>query len=294
MPMTSPNPSLRQLSYLVELDTQRHFGRAAASLGVSQSTLSVGIAELERLVGVKLVERTSRKVQFTDFGEEFVSRARALVEASLALVEFATAASQPLTGAVRLGIIPTIAPFVLKRLLSRVRDDCPALTMSIREATSVAACAALHRGALDCVLLALPFECGRVEAADVMRDSLLLAVRNGHDASVPPDLATLLMLEDGDCLTEHALAACGLPRRHEPVAVATSLQTLIEMVDAGLGSTFLPKLAVDAGLIAGRQIDAVPLGAGAERHIVLVWRTGSSRAHDFRLLARVIADACLH
>ena len=93
---------------------------------------------------------------------------------------------------------------------------------------------AAPRGARLC-LLALPFECGRVETVDVMRDSLLLAVRNGNDASVPPDLATLLMLEDGECLIEHALAACGLPRPHEPVAVATSLQTLIEMVDAGLG-----------------------------------------------------------
>ena len=290
--MTAFAPSLRQLSYLVELHTQRHFGRAAANLGVAQSTLSAGIAELERLVGVSLVERTKRTVRFTDLGEAFVSRARPVVEASLALTEFAAAAAQPLTGALHLGIIPTIAPFVLPRVLARVRGGFPALTMSIREATSAAACAALHRGALDCVLLALPFECGRVDAADVMRDPLLLAVREGHDETVPPDVATLLMLEDGHCLNEHGLTACGLPRRHEPVMVATSIHTLIEMVDAGLGSTFLPKLAVDAGLIAGRQIVALPLGAQAERRIALVWRKDSVRAQEFRLLAKAIADAC--
>ena len=291
--MTTSTPSLRQLTYLVELEAQRHFGRAAAILGVSQSTLSVGIAEVERLIGVQLVERTSRKVRFTAVGEAFAGRARSLIEASFALTEFAAGAAQPMTGGLRLGLIPTIAPFLLQRLLARVRDDFPALTMSVREATSSACCAALHHGALDCVLLALPFECGRVEAVDVMRDRLLLAVRNGHDASLPPDVSTLLMLEDDDCLTEQALTACGLLRSSGIVAVATSFQTLIEMVDAGLGCTFLPQIAVNAGLIAGRQIAAHPLGAKAERRIALVWRKDSTRAPDFRLLAKVIADVCV-
>ncbi|MES2601914.1 MAG: LysR substrate-binding domain-containing protein [Pseudomonadota bacterium] len=290
--MTAFSPSLRQLSYLVELDTQRHFGRAAANLGVAQSTFSAGIAELERLVGVSLVERTKRTVRFTDLGEAFVSRARVLVQASLALTEFAAAAVQPLTGALHLGIIPTIAPFVLPRVLPHVRARFPALTISIRETTSAAACAALHRGTLDCVLLALPFECGYVDAAHVMWDPLMLAVREGHDETVPPDVGTLLMLEDGHCLKEHGLTACGLPRSHESVVVATSIHTLIELVDAGLGSTFLPKLAVDAGLLAGRKIVALALGAEAERRITLVWPKDSARAQDFSLLAQAIEDAC--
>ena len=250
------------------------------------------IQSFNQCATVMLVERTSRKVHFTAAGEVFAGRARALIEASLALTEFAAGAAHPMTGGLRLGLVPTIAPFILQRVLARVRDDFPALTLSVREATLLVSCAALHRGALDCVLLALPFECGRVQAVDVVRDRLLLAVRNGHDASLPPDVSTLLMLEDDDSLTEQALTACGLPRSSGVVAVATSLQTLIEMVDAGLGSTFLPQLAVDAGLIAGRQIAALPLGAEAERRIALVWRKDSTRAPDFRLLARVIADAC--
>lgn len=289
--MTAFTPSLRQLSYLVELDAQRHFGRAAAALGVGQSTLSAGIAELERLVGVQLVERTKRSVRFTDLGEAFVARARPVVEASVALTEFAAAAAAPLTGALRIGIIPTIAPFLLPRVLLPLRGRFPALALSIREATSDAVCAALHRGALDCVLIALPFECGRIDSAEVMRDPLLLGVPEGR-AAEPLDPQALLLLEDGHCLSAHGLTACGLPRGRDPLMVATSLHTLVEMVEAGLGTTFLPKLAIDAGLIAGRRVTATPLADGAARRIVLAWRQGSARAEDFRLLAQVLADIC--
>jgi LysR family transcriptional regulator, hydrogen peroxide-inducible genes activator len=289
--MTAFTPSLRQLSYLVELDAQRHFGKAAAALGVGQSTLSAGIAELERLVGVTLVERTKRSVRFTDLGEAFVARARPVVEASVALTEFASAAAAPLTGQLRLGIIPTIAPFVLPRVLGWLRMHHAALSLVVREATSAAALAALHRGALDSVLLALPFDCGRVDMAEVMRDPLLLGVPLGQDLGTAPDPATLLLLEDGHCLNEHGLTACGIPRGREPAMVATSLHTLVEMVDAGLGRTFLPKLAVDAGILTGRNVVAAALGAGAERRIALVWRRESARGDDFRLLAKAIGDA---
>jgi LysR family hydrogen peroxide-inducible transcriptional activator len=288
--VTTFTPSLRQLRYLVELDAQRHFGNAAAALGVGQSTLSAGIAELERLVGVMLVERTRRSVRFTDLGEAYVARARQVVEASVALSEFAATASAPLTGVLHLGIIPTIAPFLLPRVLGPLREQFPVLTLRIRESTSEAACAALHRGALDCVVLALPFDCGRVDAQEIRRDPLLLAMPQGSASDVPePD--TLLMLEDGHCLNEHGLTGCGLPRGREAAMVATSLHTLVGMVDAGLGSTFVPQLAIDAGLLSGRRIRAVPLGAGAERRIALVWRAGSARAEDFRALASAITAA---
>jgi LysR family transcriptional regulator, hydrogen peroxide-inducible genes activator len=285
--MTAFAPSLRQLTYLVELDAQRHFGKAASNLGVGQSTLSAGIAELERLVGVQLVERTKRTVRFTDLGEAYVARARPVVEASLALTEFAAAASQPLTGALHLGIIPTIAPFVLPRVMARLRADYPALALTVREQTSEAACAALHRGALDCVLLALPFDCGRIDHAEVMRDPLLLAHADGAIAG-PPDPTTLLLLEDGHCLNDHGLIACGLPRGRDPAMVATSLHTLVGMVDAGLGTTFLPKMAVDAGILKARRVSVTPLGENAERRIVLAWRKGSARADDFRLLGQTL------
>ncbi len=297
--MTAFTPSLRQLTYLVELDAQRHFGRAAAALGVGQSTLSAGIAELERLVGATLVERTKRTVRFTDLGTAYVARARPVVEASVALTEFAAAASAPLTGPLRIGIIPTIAPFVLPRVLGPLRGQFPALTLSIREQTSDRACAALHRGALDCVLLALPFDCGRIDYADVMRDPLLLGVPT-EQRDAPFDADALLLLEDGHCLNEHGLTACGLPRgrdptlstRIEPAMVATSLHTLVEMVDAGLGTTFLPQLAIDAGILKGRRVSAQPLGDHAERHIVLAWRKQSARVPDFQLLAQALVRLC--
>lgn len=288
--MTAFAPSLRQLSYLVELDTQRHFGRAAANLGVGQSTLSAGIAELERLVGLVLVERTKRSVRFTDVGETFVTRARALVEASVALTEFAATASAPLSGVLHLGIIPTIAPFLLPRMLGPLRAQFPALKLRIREQTSEAACAALHRGALDCVVLALPFDCGRIDAQEIRRDPLLLGMPETSTSDVP-DSETLLLLEDGHCLNEHGLTGCGLPRGRDAAMVATSLHTLVEMVESGLGSTFVPRLAIDAGLLRGRRIRAVPLGAGAERRIALVWRAESVRRDDFRALASAIAAA---
>ncbi len=287
--MTTFTPSLRQLRYLVELDAQRHFGKAAAVLGVGQSTLSAGIAELERLVGVQLVERTRRSVRFTDLGEAYVARARPVVEAAAELTDFAAAASAPLTGTLRLGIIPTIAPFLLPRVLGALKARFPALSLAIHEQTSERACAALHRGALDCVLLALPFDCGRIESADILHDPLFLGVPEGRNAEgIDPE--TLLLLEDGHCLSDHGLVACGLPRGREPAMVATSLHTLVGMVDAGLGTTFLPKLAIDAGLLDGRRVTVSPLAEGAARRIVLGWRQGSARAEDFRLLAQALAE----
>jgi LysR family transcriptional regulator, hydrogen peroxide-inducible genes activator len=286
--MTAFTPSLKQLRYLAELHAQRHFGRAAAALGVGQSTLSAGIAELERLVGVTLVERTKRSVRFTELGEAFVARARSLVEAADDLTDFAAAASAvPLSGVMRLGIIPTIAPFLLPRMLKPLARSFPALDLQIREQTSDAACAALHRGALDAVILALPYECGRIDYADIARDPLILVGPMGALVS-PPDPRTLLLLEDGHCLNEHGLIACGLPRARSAAMVATSLHTLVEMVEAGLGSTFLPDMAIKAGLLRGRKIDQTPLGPGAERRVVLAWRAGAGRAGDCELLAETI------
>lgn len=290
--MTAFTPSLRQLRYLVELDAQRHFGRAATALGVGQSTLSAGIAELERLVGVTLVERSSRAVRFTDVGEQFLVRARAVVEASLALTDFASASAEPLSGALRLGIIPTVAPFLLPRILEPLANRFPALTLRIREQPSEAACAALQRGTLDCLILALPFDCGRVETAELMRDALLLA-RSAEAGEDELDRKQLLLLEDGHCLNDHGLTACGLPRAHEAAMVATSLHTLVGLVEAGFGATFVPQLALDAGLVEGRNLRMQSLGERAERRIVLAWRKEAARAADFRLLADAIR-AVLH
>lgn len=287
--MTTFTPSLRQLRYLVELRAHGHFGQAALALNVGQSTLSAGIAELERLLGVTLVERTRRQVRFTDLGAAFVERARAVLEAASELTDFVAVAAAPLTGPLRLGVIPTVAPFLLPRVLGPLRDRFPALQLQVREQTSEAACASLHRGSLDCVLLALPYDCGRVETFAVKQDRLLLAVPQGG-ADMAIDAEPMLLLEDGHCLSAHGLAACGGPSRtREPAMVASSLHTLIGLVEARLGSTFVPQIAIDAGLLEGRDVTARSLGKGAERTLALAWRQGSARAADCRLLGETLA-----
>ena len=213
-----------------------------------------------------------------------------VVEATAALTDFAIASTMPLTGILRLGIIPTVAPFLLPRALGVLRAAFPQLELHVREMTSERACADLHRGALDAVVLALPYDCGKVDHAEITQDPLLLATPK-RDGSPSLDQPTLLLLEDGHCLNDHGLSGCGLPRARTAAMVATSLHTLVELVAAGLGTTFLPQMAIDAGLIDGRRIDTVPLPSRANRQVVLIWRAGSDRGDDMRALAATIQNS---
>lgn len=284
-------PSLRQLSYLLALHEHGHFGRAAAACFVTQSTLSVGIAELERLLGAALVERTRRTVRFTALGDEIVARAGGVVRAAEDLMAAAQGAREPLVGPLRLAAIPTVAPFLLPRVLPAIALAWPRLKPIVREMLTSAACEALARGTLDCVLLALPAHCGDVESIELMVDRLVLAVGPDEgDVAWPPGEAIsdrLLLLEDGHCLRDHALAACDLAvRSPDAPLVAATLHTLVRLVDAGLGITLLPEMAVRNGILAGTQVRARAVaGLTAERRIALAWRKGDPRAEEFRLLA---------
>ena len=291
-------PTLKQLQYLVALHDAGHFGRAAEACFVTQSTLSAGIRELETLIGVVLVERTRRVVRFTPLGERIVEKARRVLREADELGDLARAAGRPLSGEMRMSVIPTIAPFLLPRILPRLRRDYPELRLYLREETSGQACEGLHHGRTDCVLLALPFSCGEVEVAPLFDDRLFVAFREGEmdPARVRPadiDETRLLMLEDGHCLKDHALAACNRPElRAEATMLGTSLHTMVQMVDNGLGVTMLPEMAVEAGILDHTHVTARPLEAeNAARHIALVWRKASPRERDFRLLAKVLADA---
>ncbi len=260
--------------------------------------MSVGISELERLLGVVLVERSRRVVRFTAVGEEVVARARGVVRAAEDLGAVAQEASDPLTGALRLAAIPTVAPFLLPRMLPAVARAWPRLRLTVREMLTAAACEALHRGALDCALLALPAECGEVETAAIAVDPLRLAARGDDplDLALPLDEAAqarLLLLDDGHCLKAHALAACDPAggNRDAPV-VASTLQTLVGLVEAGLGFTLLPEMAVVAGMLDGTGVRCRAVaGLEAERRIVLAWRRGHPRAADLRLLAGTLVDS---
>ena len=293
-------PTLKQLQYLVALHDHGHFGRAADATFVTQSTLSAGLRELEGVLGAVLVERTRRVVRFTPLGERIVAKARRVLREAEELADLARAAGKPLSGELRLGVIPTIAPFLLPKMLPRLRQRWPELKLYLREETTPQACESLARGNLDCILLALPYACGDVDSAPLFQDQLYVAFPHGvlgdSEKTVPPERIepdSLLLLEDGHCLKDHALAACNRPElRAEAQMLGTSLHTLVQMVDNGLGVTLLPRMAVDAGLLDGTNVDARPLKADhATREIALVWRGNSPRAKEFHMLAEELKKA---
>jgi LysR family transcriptional regulator, hydrogen peroxide-inducible genes activator len=299
--MTSYLPTLKQLQYLVALKDHGHFGRAAEACFVTQSTLSAGLRELESLIGVTLVERTRRVVRFTPLGLRIANKAQRILREAEELSDMARAAGKPLSGELRMGVIPTIAPFLLPALLPKLRAEWPDLKLYLREETSQAACDSLHRGGLDCVLLALPYGCGEVDSAELFEDRLHVAFPPGEAQGRPGepmaagaiDETRLLLLEDGHCLKDHALAACNRPElRAEAAMLGTSLHTLVQMVDNGLGVTMVPEMALGAGLLEGTRVEARPLHADhAARRIALIWRKGSPRDKEFRLLADALRQA---
>ena len=294
--MTVHLPTLKQLQYLVALRQHGHFGKAAEACFVTQSTLSAGLRELETLLGVSLVERTRRVVRFTALGEKVADKAVRVLREGEELAELARAEGKPLHGELRMGVIPTIAPFLLPAMLPRLRKEWPNLKLFLREETSQAACEALHRGQLDCVLLALPYPCGDIEAAALFEDRLFVAFPAGEAPGGPfvdvgaIDETRMLLLEDGHCLKDHALSACNRPDlRAHAAMMGTSLHTLVQMVDNGLGVTFIPAMAIEAGILEGTRVDAKPLRSDhGYRRIALIWRRSSQRESEFQMLAAAL------
>ena len=286
-------PTVKQLQYLVALRRHGHFGKAAEACFVTQSTLSAGLRELETLLGITLVERTRRVVRFTALGEKIADKATQVLRETEELAEMARSEGEPLHGELRMGVIPTIAPFLLPTMLPRLRDQWPDLKLYLREETSSAACEALRRGQLDCVLLALPFNCGDVDRALLFDDPLFVAFPAGEAPrgnAVPAeaiDENRMLLLEDGHCLKDHALSACNRPElRAHAAMMGTSLHTLVQMVDNGLGVTFIPAMAIEAGILSGTGVDTRPLRSDHPyRRIALIWRRSSPREREFQLLA---------
>ena len=294
--MTVHLPTIKQLQYLVALRQHGHFGKAAEACFVTQSTLSAGLRELETLLGVTLVERTRRIVRFTALGDKVAEKAVRVLREAEELAELARAEGQPLHGELRMGVIPTIAPFLLPTMLPRLRSEWPNLKLYLREETSHAACEALHRGQLDCVLLALPYGCGDVDRALLFDDRLFVAFPKGEAPAKPMveaaaiDEKRLLLLEDGHCLKDHALSACNRPDlRAHAAMMGTSLHTLVQMVDNGLGMTFIPLMAIEAGILEGTRVDARPLRSDhGFRRIALIWRRSSPRESEIQLLGEAI------
>ncbi len=294
--MTVHLPTIKQLQYLVALRQHGHFGKAAEACFVTQSTMSAGLRDLENSLGIVLVERTRRIVRFTALGEKVADKAVRVLREAEELAELARAEGKPLHGELRMGVIPTIAPFLLPAMLPRLRKEWPSLKLYLREETSQAACEALHRGQLDCVLLALPYPCGEVESEVLIDDRLFVAFPDGEapqGSTVEVDAldeTRMLLLEDGHCLKDHALSACNRPDlRAHAAMMGTSLHTLVQMVDNGLGVTFVPSMAIEAGILDGTRVLAKPLRSdNGFRRVALIWRRSSPRENEFRLLSATL------
>src|SRR6516165_4304114 len=292
-------PSVRYLRHLTALYDHGHFGRAAEACHVTQSTLSASIKELESVLQVTLVDRSKRHVVLTPVGVETVERARKIVKEIEDLVSFTTASREPLSGTLRLGTIPTIGPFLLPRVLPGLREAYRSLKLYLVEDLTDRLIASLHRGELDTVLLALPRECGAVETVTLFEDPFVVGLPRGHplakEGGIKPQHLlgeNLLLLKDGHCLRDHALTALRhLADRRIAEFEATSLPTLVQMVDNGLGATLLPTVAVDAGLLQGTHLVTRPLlGNQAARKISLIWRRGTGRRSEFQLLAKELTE----
>ncbi len=294
-----PLPTFRQLTYLRALSEHRHFGRAAEACLATQSTLSAGLRELETLLGVTLVERDRRGVSLTPVGEDILARARRILAEAEDLVEAAAASGRPLTGLLRLGAIPTIGPYLLPGVLTELREAFPELKLYLREDQTARLLNQLRGGTLDAAIVALPYDTEGLETANLCEETVCVACPADHPLAAGGKVGeaqllgeTLLMLEDGHCLRDHALAACRLqtPNRDENLQ-ATSVGTLMQMVAGGLGITLIPEMAV------AYETDRVPglvVRPLAERRIArevaLCWRKGAARTPDYLLLAATIRD----
>jgi len=293
-----PLPSLRQLRYLAAVAEHRSFTRAAEACFATQSTLSAGLKELEATLGLRLVERDRRSVAMTPAGEEIAARAHGLLAAAEDLAEAAARAAAPMTGLLRVGMIPTVAPFVLPALLPALRRRHPELRLALREDLTQRLLGRLEAGGLDFALVALPYDTKGLLLRELCEDELLLVAPEGdrrlaaRRPAAPADLAgELLLLEEGHCLRDHVLQACGRARvaRVERVE-ATSLLTLVHMVASGLGLALVPGLAIAGGLLSGLGLGARRLAPPAPRRgLALVARRSTARRAEFDALADAIA-----
>lgn len=286
------SPTLKQLRYFIALDKHQHFGNAAKACFVSQSAFSVAIKELESQLGAQLVDRTNKSVTITRSGREVANHARLCLRDIEYLSEIAQSNQKPLSGQLNLGIIPTIAPFVLPDLLPRLRKDFPELKLYLREDTTRNLHELLLEGELDLILIALPFKLSNVEIMPLFKDRFYMACHKNSKLINPANYSlkklpkeSVILLEDGHCLRDHALSACKI-RNQDTVSrfAASSLLTLVSMVDSDIGITYLTEMAQNSSLLQNTEIQTYPLNKNSYREIGLAWRKGSARAEEFALL----------
>lgn len=289
--------TLKQLRYVEALAEQGHFGRAADVCSVSQPALSVQIKELEQNLGVALFERGNRQVQLTGFGQEFLIRAQTILRSVAELSELARAAQGQLAGRLRLGVIPTIAPYLLPTLLRKIPDHFPELDLHVRETLTPRLIEELSDGRIDVAIVALPIsEPHLSEVAIFEEDMLLVRPKSQGDMPAPgrAELAQerLLLLEEGHCFRDQALSFCNINGAEGSRGLdGSSLATLVQMVGAGHGVTLIPEMAEavetrSAAVSVTRFSDPAP-----QRMIGMIWRKSSPLGDQFKRLSDVVKDA---
>lgn len=293
-------PTIKQLRYLVALDEHCHFGQAAQACNISQSGFSIAIKELEEILQIQLIDRTNKSVTITALGKQIVAKARLCLNELENLVEIPADHNKPLSGKLTLGIIPTIAPYLLPTMLKGINTEFPELKLYLKEQITSLLYDELLSGHIDLILVALPYEFKYVEVLPLFKDRFLLAHHKqtkwltqakGLINQLKED--SVLLLEDGHCLRDHALSACKLLHTDKINRFSgTSIHTLLHMVNNDLGVTFIPEMAEQSVLLLGSQIELEAVNEGSYREIGLVWRKNSSHHGEFRIFGDFIR-ACV-
>ena len=290
-------PSIKQLKYLCAVAEHKHFSKAAAACHVTQSTLSVAIQDLESKLGVVVFERNKKAVLITPLGEKLLHQARGILGAVEDFVSLARANEGALSGEIRLGVIPTIGPFILPPILKNLRKSYPKLKLYLKEALSAQLLLQLQQGRLDLIMLAFPYAMPDMETVSLFRDEFLLCLPPGHKLEKAKQVKqqqlrgeSLLLLEEGHCLRDHALEACKLQSADTNLVYqGTSLHTLVQMVANGLGVTLLPEMAVQANVLGDTHLQLKHFSSeNVSREIGMAWRRSDPRRDDYLLLAEFV------
>ncbi|CAD7056252.1 hydrogen peroxide-inducible genes activator [Pseudorhizobium halotolerans] len=290
--------TLRQMRYFSALATEKHFGRAAEAVHVSQPALSAQIADMEHSLGVRLVERSRSGALLTRKGEEVLERVRAILEQVEQLAASTRGGASMLDGPVRIGIIPTVAPYLVPKLVPCLRERHPRMELELREAVTDRLILDLQEGKLDAVIAALPIQAEGLENVSLFFDRFYMAVANNNETilmspmtETQVDADRLLLLEEGHCLRDQALSVCGTARKRSLVNFgATSMATLLQMVSHDMGMTLIPEMAIPTET-ARNDIRILPFADPApSREIGLIWRRSSGRRNEMKLLADAIAS----
>ena len=290
-------PNLKHLHYLIVLHQEQHFHRAAQRCHITQSTLSTAIQNLEEHFGAQLLEREHKSFVFSAYGNEIVERSKRILSEAYELMDYAQTAGDWRRGDLKLGVIPTIAPFLFEALIKSVGRVFPDLNLHLQEDTTDHLLTQLSEGQLDLLILALPIETPGCKQLVIGHDPFhLITHKDGQVASnMPVDVESLpkhsiFLLQQEHCMTGHAVSACGLKHSEQVNSLAaSSLHTLVQLANANLGYTFMPEMALQQDILAKTNLVALPAEEQAYREIGLVWRNGTTRVQLFRSLAECLS-----